>query len=209
MFKEVISSEISRILTDFSNNPEIYKTFYLSGETALVLQLGHRRGHDLQFVARDLFSGEIVSEILREKGAKILMEEEWSVHSVMDGVHISFIYDPTPLIKKVKTIGMIRIASLEDLACATLVSISKRAHKKEFYDFYEISRSIAPAQLCDLLLRKYDEKRLNLYFLLKSLYYFEDAEKEEDTQLITATAFKKVKKHFIKNEKAFRKAFLG
>ena len=59
---------------------------------------------------------------------------------------------------------------------------------------------MSPKQLKQLYLEKYTANRVNCYDLLRSFFYFEDAEKSPEPMAINGTTWSAVKKFFLDNE---------
>ena len=100
------------------------------------------------------------------------------------------------------------MASLIDISCMKIIAISQRAEKKDFFDFYEIIRLFSPDELRSSILEKYGRKSLNCYHILKSLFYFEDAESSPNPISINGTNWKTVKIKIKALEKQLNNSFL-
>ena len=60
IFPNTLPSPTAALLTRLKNKqPAFLKTFYLSGGTALSLQVGHRESEDLDFFSADTFNPQI------------------------------------------------------------------------------------------------------------------------------------------------------
>ncbi len=208
MYLETISSEMALILNNFSNIPLIYTNFYLAGGTGLALHLGHRKSIDLDFFSEKKFNSEIITSTLTKINGKITFAEEDTVYAVMSGVKISFMLYNYPILKDFILFNQIKIADMEDIVCMKVIAISQRAEKKDFFDMFEILKIISPITIKELILKKYGENRINCYHILKSLFYFKDAEDSVEPMSLNNTRWKDVKDFFIKNEKTLREAMM-
>ena len=65
---------------------------------------------------------------------------------------------------------------------------------------YEILRVYSPSAVRDMVIQKYGEKRINCYHIVKSFFYFEEAEKSFDPISLNNTSWQQVKNYFIQNE---------
>lgn len=156
------------------------KPFILVGGTALALHIGHRKSIDL-----DLFTNEIVdiNEI------KIKLQEEYS------DFHLDFEKKNTLITKiqdiKVDFIGYkykfnfpiiivdgIRLADIKDIAPMKLDAITGRGRKKDFFDLYFLLEIFSFEEMFNLYNQKYQHS--SIFHVLRSISYFEDAERDLD-----------------------------
>src|SRR3989344_1475856 len=157
------------------------KDFYLAGETALALQLGHRDSVDFDFFSEKDFDTKKLFERLREifKGHVLLnIQEENNTLTVLvdDAIKISFFTHKYQPIKEMLVEENLALASMEDIACMKLSAITSRASNKDYIDLYFI---LGQSKLADLLVtakQKFPELDQNL--ILKSLVYFDDIKTE-------------------------------
>lgn len=200
MFLNTIDNRQLLLIDSLANIPDIAHRFYLAGGTALALQYGHRTSIDLDMFSQKPFDGGTIADTLVEIGGQIIMEEIGTVHAVVNGVKVSFLYYPYPLLKPLKEFHGIPMASTEDIAAMKAVAISQRGDKKDFFDMYEILKTITPADLKKLLLSKFSQARINCYHILKSFFYFDDADRQPDPLSLNGTTWEQVKNYFIERE---------
>ncbi len=89
-----------------------------------------------------------------------------------------------------------------------VIAITQRADKKDFYDLYEILKHFQPLELKDMFLKKYGGQRINCYHILKSFFYFQDAEDSPDPISLNGTTWDEVKTFFINNERKLTKGLM-
>jgi predicted nucleotidyltransferase component of viral defense system len=195
---------MTRILNEFSGISSISKNFYLAGGTGLALQLGHRRSLDLDFFSEKNFDMEITVNILTGLSGKITYAEENTIYSQLYDIKVSFIYYPYPVLMNFILFNRIKIAGIGDISCMKAIAISQRAEKKDFFDMFEILKTLKPSAIRELMLKKYGEDRINCYHILKSFFYFSDAEDSVEPVSLNNTSWKDVKNYFISNEKILR-----
>lgn len=200
MFLNTIDNRQLLLIDSLANIPDIAHRFYLAGGTALALQYGHRTSIDLDMFSQKPFDGGTIADTLVEIGGQIIMEETGAVHAVVNGVKVSFLYYPYPLLKPLKEFHGIPMASTEDIAAMKAVAISQRGDKKDFFDMYEILKTITPADLKKLLLSKFSQARINCYHIIKSFFYFDDADRQPDPLSLNGTTWEQVKNYFIERE---------
>ncbi len=79
-----------------------------------------------------------------------------------------------------------------------IAAISGRGSRKDFVDLFLIlSDSLSLRQSLELTAKKYGANRANRYHLLKSLTYFDDAEREPMPQMLRAVDWDACKRFFI------------
>lgn len=93
----------------------------------------------------------------------------------------------------------VRIASIVDIACMKLNAISSRGTMRDFIDLYVICKNenLLP-ELIAFFDQKYHGVKYNRLHVLKSLVYFEDAEKDEPPQMIEKIDWQTIKNYFQK-----------
>ncbi|MBI5968592.1 MAG: nucleotidyl transferase AbiEii/AbiGii toxin family protein [Deltaproteobacteria bacterium] len=87
-------------------------------------------------------------------------------------------------------------------------TLAQRASRKDFYDLYSIIhlRKISVKEAIDIIKRRFESTGLNFYHILRSLTYFEDAEKEPAPRLIQeGYSWEEVKAFFVQNIRDFER----
>lgn len=177
------------------------KKFYLAGGTALALQYGHRESVDLDFFCSKSFRTESVIAALSKLGKfKLVNEEENTVDGILDGVKVSFFSYPYKLIRKMKSLEGVAVASVADIACMKINAIAGRNARKDFVDLYFILdhegwRVEDVLHLCD---KKFGSARRDLYHVLKALVFFEEADAQPEVVTNPVVKWGAVKKFFVK-----------
>lgn len=96
-----------------------------------------------------------------------------------------------------KKIEGISVADARDIGCMKISAISSRGSKKDFVDLFFICQKVTPlATLLDLFKKKYKGVDYNMAHILKSLVYFEDAEKEPMPRMLIKISWNEIKKFF-------------
>lgn len=172
-----------RALLDRLAQAGIFRQFYLGGGTGLALLLAHRRSMDLDFFSRANRLGAAERRQLsralasRTKWA-VLEDKDGTMHGLAGRVKMSFFWYPQPLVKPLVRVGMIRVASLEDIGLMKVGAIIGRGSRKDFVDLYTLCRRIPLERLLTMGRKKFRNARDFTLQALKALSYFEDAEKE-------------------------------
>jgi predicted nucleotidyltransferase component of viral defense system len=92
---------------------------------------------------------------------------------------------------------------VEDIAAMKLNSTMNRGSKKDFFDIYELLKHFPLEKLLEFHSEKYNFS--SRMIVLKSLVYFEDAEKEPDPVSENSTTWELVKKKMIQEVGAYSK----
>jgi hypothetical protein len=158
--------------------------FYLAGGTAAAFHLGHRTSLDLDLFSRragiDL---ENVRRALVEEieNVEIIVATDVTVQLRIEGSPVDIVSYPYPPLEDpaVGPAGF-PVASLIDLSSMKLAAIAKRGLRRDFWDLYEIlARTNWPLRHAfDAYSKKFGQRETELYYLMRSLTYFEDADKE-------------------------------
>jgi hypothetical protein len=182
--------------------------FYLAGGTGLSLQLGHRKSIDLDFFSGDFPKRDLLLSSLRNLKPKILHEAKGTLDLSIEDVMVSFLEYRYPLISDFVDFEGVKVASVIDIACMKLSAISSRGSKKDFIDYYEILETYSLKQLFNAFDKKFKGVEYQKLHLLKSLFYFNDAEsdpepillKELDWDVVKARLEKEIKDFLGKNK---------
>jgi hypothetical protein len=185
-----------------SKNPPFLSTFYLSGGTALSLQLGHRESEDLDFFSPTSFDPTSLQTQLEGIGKLEQVElADNTLNAYLDGVKLQFLGYPYPLLKPLVLWDNFQLSSILDIACTKLQTVMMRGSKKDFIDLYFILEQSPLPDLFQSLKSKYPQTNYNLAAILKSLVYFTDAEsqpmprmhKNADWETVKSTLVREVK----------------
>ena len=90
----------------------------------------------------------------------------------------------------------IRMIVLADIASMKLAAITNRGRKRDFIDLYFLLNSYTLKQMIEWYQQKYATE---IFMVLQSLVYFEDADSDIDLNMIIPTNWEEVKKE-IKSE---------
>jgi len=197
MRKEVINQKTKRLLDDLVIKG-VVDDFYLAGGTALSLQFGHRRSIDLDWFNAEKFNTRKLREQLLEIGGiNVESEEENTLNLILSGVKLSFLRYHYQLLFPLINWQDAKLADWRDIACMKLDAISSRGSKKDFIDLYFTLKRISFDELWKLFEKKYKDIKFNKLHILKSINYFDDAEKEPAPMMLEEIDWEKIKKYFI------------
>lgn len=170
-----------QLLRDLFTIDFIKENFALAGGTALALQIGHRQSIDL-----DLFSTRVFNvkelEIILAESEKFRFEYTGSNSRMLFGfinqVKCDFVNEPAVLINPFLLLDDVAYFSIADIAAMKLHAICGRGKKKDIFDIYALLQLYSWGKLLEWFTEKYGVSQL--YFLQRSILYFEDAEEDPD-----------------------------
>lgn len=200
-----ISTLSPKTLSLFSQLQDIkaIRHFYLSGGTALALQLGHRESEDLDFFSKQTFDSRIIQRELENISLlkKIQMDKD-TLNCSLLGVKLQFLHYPYKLIRKKIDWRGVYLSDKLDIALTKIITISSRGSKKDFIDLFFLLKEYDLKQLFTDLKKKYQKSDYNQVHLLKSLVYFEDADKEPLPKMHRQINWNRLKQELVKKVKA-------
>lgn len=176
----------------------------LAGGTGLALELGHRVSEDFDFFRTMEFEMRALHDTIKKFGSyETLQEDKDTLTVMMSGIKMSFFRVADPFIFKSTPYSFFELANILDIALMKLVAISGRGSRKDFVDLYSIlRRGHNLKDLFDAIPRKYSKGRANTYHILKSLTYFDDAEKEPLPKMLEPFDWKECKNFLIRQAHA-------
>ncbi len=181
-----------------SNNPPFLSNFYLSGGTALSLQLGHRESEDLDFFSTQGFEPLTLQNQLSQFGVlKETQLDTGTVNTYLSGVKLQFLHYPYRLLKPCVDWGQIRLSSQIDIACTKLQTISMRGSKKDFIDLFFLMKKFDLDELFLAIDEKYAGVNYNRMHILKSLVYFQDADDQPMPRMHRQVSWEEVKNSIV------------
>jgi len=176
--------------------------FYLSGGTALALQIGHRESEDLDFFNKDDFEPEKLQIELSKIGKLSDIEiSNGTLNCFLDKTKLQFLYYPYDLLEEKISWEGIYLSSILDIACTKLITVSARGSKKDFIDIYFLLKDYKLEFLIKKLKEKYSNLDYNTLYILKSLVYFEDADKQPNPRMHKEVEWKRIKEEIVEKVK--------
>jgi hypothetical protein len=172
----------------------------MAGGTALALHLGHRESQDFDFFQEQSFDPQtLLKQLPTPPPVKVLQAARDTLTVEFRSVKMSFFGYPHPLIKpSVKSLFTFPLASIPDIAAMKLTAIAGRGARKDFVDVYFICKQCFPLREAFTYLQtKFMQQQYDLYHILRSLTYFEDAESEPMPRLHNDVKWEQMKQFFI------------
>lgn len=153
---------------------------YLSGGTALALQLGHRTSLDFDFYSKTEFNSEILISKFQDKFKKNIVVDRIAKGTIIltvNTVSFSLFHYPYKLIGKVIDLEKIKMASIQDATAMKLIAIAMRGKRRDFIDVYYLLKKYSLKELLNFAKEKYPA--FEELMILKGLIFFDDAEDED------------------------------
>ena len=195
---------------DFLNRPQrsllaaleklgLVGSFHLAGGAGLAHYLRHRKTQALDFFTdAELDVQAILGALSKRYHVQVLRQAAHTLTLKANKVLVSFFVHAFPPVGKMMTSEAgIRIASMLDIAAMKLTAIAGRGSRKDFIDLYFVCRKgIALEEVLDTVAKRYRRVEYDSYHILRSLTYFDDAEKEAMPEMLIDVDWKQVKEFF-------------
>lgn len=200
MFEEVLPRDTKSALAVLGESG-LLKEAYLAGGTALALHIGHRVSVDFDFFTKKEFDENHFVEKLINLPLSFRLEkvDAGTVLGYLDKTKFSLFFYKYPLLAKTHKFSDLNILDVKDIAPMKLAAISGRGKKRDFIDLYFIiaaEKLLVLEEILDLYDRKFGILHQNKAHILKSLIYFDDADKESMPQMLKEVSWTKIKKFF-------------
>lgn len=211
MYTTVLPKNAQAALALLGKNNILPEKTYLAGGTALALQFGHRISIDFDFFTpMDFISQDVIKKL--EKIGKFVFQESKEKNTLLglfQGVKFSLFKYDYPLVKPTKNYLGIELVSPEDIFAMKIAAIMDRGTIKDFIDVYFlIKKGISLEQSLDYYNKKYNALANNIYSIIKSLTYFDDADLKEMPEMIEKIDWEEIKKFFEKETVRIAEKFL-
>lgn len=180
------------LLRDLMQMPELH-SFGLVGGTNLSLRFGHRLSIDLDLFTNEPFDTEKTYNLLEATFPNILQasQSENMLFLYINEVKIDMVLLPYPYLNPIEEVEGIRLVSVEDIAAMKLSAIARRGVKKDFWDIAELLEMFSLAEMLEFYKAKYSSR--DIFHLLRSLVYFDDAETQKDPDPIKKATWNQIK----------------
>lgn len=176
--------------------------FALTGGTALALRYGHRLSVDLDFFTPASFDSQsIADELTKDFHATEVRVNPAGMNLMIRGVKVDLVRYRYELLQPFETSDGVRLFGLKDNIAMKLSAITNRGAKKDFFDLHQLIKAMGLAELAAIYREKYPAQ--DVFILLRSLAYFDDAEDELDPECLDGTTWEEVKSSITKAVRAF------
>ena len=192
----MINAQVEGALYDLRTHGVLDRC-YLAGGTGLALHLGHGRSNDLDFFSQDSLKPEaLIRRMKTLAGFALASQAPDTLHATVQSIKVSFLAYPYAVLFPFANFLGVNVADARDIACMKLSAIASRGTKRDFVDLYVASDQYGLAQLLECFKQKYPEVNYSLTHLLKSLTWFEDADKEPMPDMLAPLSWEGVKRFF-------------
>jgi hypothetical protein len=209
MFTKTLSKTAQNSLAVLGESG-LLKAAYLAGGSALALHLGHRYSLDFDFFTPKSFNAKrLVIELNKLGNFKKETIAADTILGSFNSVKFSYFLYPYPLVKKTESYLHLQIVAPADIAAMKLAAIVDRGTKRDFIDLYFIiKKKYSLETIFSFYDKKYQKLAENVYSILKSLRYFEDAEESAMPKMIKKVFWEEVKSFFEKEVVRLGKKYL-
>ncbi len=174
---------------------ESLKDFVLVGGTNLALRKGHRISIDIDLFTNTDFDTNDILPVLQAQYPLLTVSEQrqTSLLSWIDDIKVDFIRHNYPYVAEPEVIDGIRLASEKDVIAMKLNAVAQRGARKDFWDIAVLLDDYSIADMLACYTAKYAAN--DVYFVVRSLTYFEDADNKthEAIQSLTDMTWEQVK----------------
>lgn len=199
---EVITPAVEQTLQDLKET-SVLENFYLAGGTGLALQVGHRKSVDLDFFSRESFNEDLLLQRVQNLSDFALVSKDaQTLHAEIRDVKVSFLGFSYPLLFPFNEFLGVNVADAREIACMKVNAISGRGTRRDFIDLYVASQEYGLGQIMEWFKEKYTQARYSMVHVLKSLTYFDEAEKDPMPGMLTDISWEKVKNFFVREVQA-------
>jgi hypothetical protein len=174
----------------------------LVGGTSLALQIGHRKSIDLDLFGYFEIDEYHLSSILGQFDSVKLLNKSANIKTfLINEIKVDFVNYPYHWLEPCQTINGIRLATIKDITAMKLSAITGRGTKKDFIDIFSLFDYFSLAEMLQFYRDKFPDG--TEFLVLKSLTYFEDAEKEQIPFMLKEIDWEAVKSKIVFETKTF------
>lgn len=192
LYRKTVTNELLDVINFVMHQP-VFDNFRLVGGTALGLQLGHRKSIDIDLFGMEEIEMENVIDSFNDFGKVKILSRSGNINIFnLNGIKIDVVRYKYPWLSDVVLLDNIRMASTVDIAAMKINAITGRGSLKDFIDLYYLLRKHSLSDMLNFFETKYHDG--SVFLALKSLTYFDDAEKQELPVLFEKTSWVEMKK---------------
>lgn len=200
---DALPSATQKALKLFSNFSWLKRSrWYLAGDTALALQVGHRQSVDLDFFtsASRFAELELERKLFATGQWKTTLRQAGTIYGELLGAKVSFIAYPFFQTSRKRLLyNYVQMLLVQDIAAMKIIAISQRGRKRDFVDLYWLCQNFSSLdQIVTHALNSYPGQSDNLHHIIKSLVYFDDAEFDPMPKLFFEITWNKIEKFFVR-----------
>lgn len=164
----------------------------LVGGTALALKIGHRRSIDIDLFGCLDIDVYTLSQKLNNLGKVTLLNQTENIHVyLVNEIKVDIVNYHYPWLDEEILIDGIRLAAIKDIAAMKLAAITGRGTKKDFIDLFYLLKQFTLKEMLSFYENKYADG--STFLVMKSLTYFEDADREQSPVMLQQLDWTEVK----------------
>jgi hypothetical protein len=177
-------------------NENVFSNLKLVGGTSLALQIGHRQSIDIDMFGNIEADEFEIAETLNKLGQVTILKKTKNINIyLIDNIKVDLVNYHYQWIDETIVENEIRLAGKKDIAAMKLAAITGRGSKKDFIDLYFLLKQFTLDEIFMFYKLKYNDASEML--VLKSLSYFEDANNDEEPNMLEKVSWENVKKKII------------
>lgn len=195
--REVLPEGWARAAGDLAAR-SVLGDFYLSGGTGLALHCGHRRSVDLDlFGENDFDPAELQTRLRGLESLTIRRAGRGTLHLTLQGVLVSFLHFPYPLLFPLAQFETLAVADPRDIACIKVNAIATRGNRRDFVDLYVATKHYDLGEILRWFEAKFASTPYDRVHVLKALMYFKDAEEQAMPDMLVPLEWTEVTRFFV------------
>lgn len=138
-----------------------------------------------------------LQRIQEQPGFSLVAKAPHTLHATIQGTKVSFLGYAYPVLFPFPRFLTIAVADPRDIACMKISAIASRGTKRDFVDLYVSAQRFGLAELLRLFALKYAQTGYSKIHILKSLTFFDDAEKDPMPHMLIALEWDQVEQFFL------------
>jgi len=191
LYHKSVNNELLELLNHLMREEKL-KHFVLVGGTALALQVGHRISIDIDLFRHSDFDQSTLLDALNKYGTVQLLKKSENILILsLNGIKVDLVNYKYPWIGNLEIVENIRFASLSDIAAMKLNAIAGRGSVKDFIDIFALLNIFSLREMLNFYNEKYQDG--SEFMVIKSLTFFDDADKEVLPHLFIDTSWAEMK----------------
>jgi hypothetical protein len=182
-----------------------FENLRLVGGTGLALHFGHRISVDIDLFGDFSCDDITIMKLLNKVGQTSIINQSSNIKIFqIEGVKTDIVNYHYPWLKNPLFLNDIVLADIEDIAAMKLSAITGRGTKKDFVDLFFLLKKFTLKEMLSMYLQKYQDG--SEFLVVKSLAYFDDADEQEDCQMLIDVNWKDVKAYIISEVQKYIKS---
>lgn len=191
LYKQTVESATLDLLKSIQQM-DVFDAHRLVGGTSLALQYGHRLSVDLDFFSEELIDHEEVLFNIKTLGKVDVVSKSKFINCFfINDIKVDFVSLPYKWIDAPILEDSMKLASIKDISAMKLSAITNRGSKKDFIDIELLLHTLGLKEMMSYYHQKYPDGMEMM--VLRSLVYFDDAEKQADPVMLTSYNWTKIK----------------